>query len=174
MRVVIGLIIFISTNGFAQMPDIKQPILDAMKDVSVLIGEWQGKGFRLDPAGEKHWSNVKQEIEFKLDGTIMQLEGVGKNDAGDVVHDAMGVLYYDAFKKVYKMDSHLASGLYANASFVVIKANEEFQWSFDTPMGKMRYIIMITDEGTKWNEIGEFSRDGTEWFKVFEMNLEKE
>lgn len=173
MRLIMTLLFLLSSQSFSQMPDVKQPVLNAMKDVSVLVGEWEGKGYRLDAGGEKHWSNVKEEIEFKLDGTILQIEGIGKNDEGNVVHEAFAVLYFDAFRKVYKMDSHLASGLYTNASFEVIKPKEQMQWSFDSPMGKVRYKINITNNGTKWDEIGEFSQDGENWFKTFEMNLEK-
>ena len=173
MRLFVLWILFIVSAANAQMPDFKQPVLNAMKDVNVLVGEWQGRGYRMDPSGEKQWSNVEEEIEFKLDGTILQIEGHGKNDEGKVVHDAMAILYFDAFQHVYKMDSHLASGLYTNASFEVLKSNEQFQWSFDTPMGKIRYTIDITDDGSKWNEIGEFSQDGTNWIKTFEMNLQK-
>jgi len=174
MRIIILWILFIFSVAKAQMPDVKQPVLDAMKDVKVLVGEWEGRGYNLDPSGEKLWSIVREEIEFKLDGTILQIEGVGKNDEGKVVHDAMGILYYDGFQHAYKMDSHLASGLYANASFEVLKSNEHFQWSFDTPMGKIRYTIEITDSGTKWHEAGEFSQDGSNWVKIFEMNLQKD
>jgi hypothetical protein len=40
------------------------------------------------------------------------------------------------------------------------------------PYGKTRNTLRLTPEG-KWNEVGEFSRDGTAWVKNFEMTLSK-
>ena len=41
-----------------------------------------------------------------------------------------------------------------------------------TPQGKVRYTITRTAEGA-WFEIGEYSRDGQQWAKFFEMTLTK-
>ena len=158
---------------FAQMPDFKKPVQEAMKNLSVIPGIWEGKGWQMDMNGEKKYSNVTEKLQWKLDSTVILLEGLGKKDDGTVVHNALAILTYDAANKKYTMNSYLSSGMSTSANFEVIKPNESFKWWFeDGRGGTIRYTI--TTDGKKWKEVGEYSRDGNQWFNFFEMNLTKE
>jgi hypothetical protein len=122
--------------------------------------------------GEKHFSNVKENLQWKLNNTVLEIEGVGKTDEGVVVHNALGVLYYDPTVKKVKMHSHLQSGLSTVANFEVIEPNQKYEWWFeDGRGGTIKYKISI-DSGN-WKEEGEYSRAGMQPSKFFEMNLKK-
>ncbi|MFZ0390491.1 MAG: hypothetical protein WAN36_08520, partial [Calditrichia bacterium] len=68
--------------------------------------------------------------------------------------------------------SYLSNGLSADAYFKVIEPNKKFEWGFDNSRGgKTRYTA--TSNGSSWKEEGEYSADGKNWSKFFEMSLTK-
>jgi hypothetical protein len=163
-------------NLFAQSPG--EPVSkEKMKAFAGWVGRWQGEGWMQMGPGEPKRSSVDEKVESKLDGTLMLVEGIGKatNASGQemVVHHALGVLSYDQQSGQYKFRSYLKDGRGTEAWFNVAGENR-FQWGFDIPnRGKSRYTIVIDPAKKTWNEVGEFSADGTTWSKFFEMNLEK-
>jgi hypothetical protein len=126
--------------------------------------------------GRTKKSTVDENIQFKLDDTILLVEGLGKSkDASgkeSVSHNALGILTFDVASKQYKFKSYLANGRSTDAWFNVTGENQ-YQWGFDSPQGKIKYSITIDPVKKTWNEFGEFSADGTNWSKFFEMNLTK-
>jgi hypothetical protein len=160
---------FTQANVFAQAPN---PAInkEKMKVFSAWVGQWQGEGSMQTGPGEAKKSSVDEKIEMKLDGTILVVEGLGKNE-GAVVHNAFGIISYDQMTSQYKFKTYVKEGRTADAWFNVLGENK-YQWGFDVPNGgKVRYTINI--DGKKWNEIGEYSRDGNTYMKTFEMNLTK-
>jgi hypothetical protein len=161
----------------AQMPD-PTPNKEALKKLGVWVGQWKGEGtMQMGPGGPKK-SNVDERIEMKLDGTIMVVEGIGKiidptTKQETVVHNAFGIVSYDVPSKSYKFKTYTKDARGADAYFNIV-ADNKYEWGFDIPSGgKTRYIITLDPVKKTWNEIGEFSRDGANWMKFFEMNLTK-
>lgn len=141
------------------------------------IGEWEGEGSMQMGPGPAKKSSVLEKVDFKLDGTILVVEGVGKSiDPATkqevVVHHAFGILSFDASSQEYKFKTYLIDGKSGDAWFKILESNK-YSWGFETPNGKIRYNITIDPAKKTWNEIGEFSRDGAQWMKFFEMNLNK-
>lgn len=144
---------------------------------SAWAGEWQGEGSMQMGPGPVKKSNVTEKIEYKLDGTILVVEGIGKSvDATTkqevISHHAFGILSFDAASQEYKFKSYIQDGKSAEAWFTILESNK-YAWGFDTPNGKIRYTIVIDAVKKTWNEVGEFSRDGAQWMRFFEMNLVK-
>jgi hypothetical protein len=161
----------------AQMPD---PTVnkEAMKKFSAWVGKWKGEGtMQMGPGGAKT-SSVDEKIEMKLDGTIMVVEGIGKvtdptTKQETVVHNAFGIISYDAVSKAYKFKTYTKEARSADAYFTITGENK-YEWGFDVPAGgKVRYTINLDPIKKTWNEIGEYSRDGSTWMKTFEMTLTK-
>jgi hypothetical protein len=88
------------------------------------------------------------------------------------VHHAFGVLSFDQATNQYKFKTYLKDGRGTDAWFNVT-GESTYQWGFDSPRGKMRYSIIIDPLKKTWVETGEFSAEGTNWMKFFEMNLRK-
>jgi hypothetical protein len=150
---------------------------EKMKVFSFWVGRWQGEGWMQMGPGEPKKSSVDEKVESKLDGTVMLVEGIGKATGASgqemIVHHAMGVLSYDQASGQYKFRSYLKDGRSTEAWFTVAGENR-FEWGFDIPnRGKTRYSITLDPAKKTWNEIGQFSADGTAWSKFFEMNLKK-
>lgn len=147
-----------------------------MKKLDFLIGEWQGEGWTEFVPGQRRTSPITERVQPKLGGTVLMVEGLAKKKAPGsqeetVVHNALGVISYDAGAKLYRVRSYLADGRTtdAEASFV----DEGFQWRFKAPQGwSFRYTVKLTEKG-EWFEKGEMSQDGKTWRQFHEMTLKK-
>jgi hypothetical protein len=161
----------------AQAPN-PAPNKEEMKKLSAWVGRWKGEGSMQMGPGEPKKSSVDEKIEMKLDGTIMVVEGIGKTvdlttKQETVVHNAFGIISYDVASKAYKFKTFTKDARSADAYFTIVSENK-YEWGFDIPQGgKTRYIITLDMARKTWNEIGEYSRDGANWMKFFEMNLTK-
>ncbi len=162
-------------KSFAQ---VEMSSKEKMKVFDSWVGRWQGEGSMQMGPGEPKKSSVDENIESKLDGTVLLIEGLGRRTDPEtkkeiIVHHALAILSYDQYSNQYKFRSHLEDGRSTDA-WVIVTGDNTFQWGFDVPnRGKMRYSITLDPAKKTWNEIGEFSADGTNWSKVFEMNLKK-
>jgi hypothetical protein len=164
------------SKSYAQAPDMSKPVKEKMAVFTNWVGQWKGEGVMYrGPQASK--STVDERIETRLDGTVLLVSGLGKNidpatNTEKVVHEAMGVLTYDAFTQQYKFKSWLRTGMSTDAWFNVVGDNK-YEWGFDFPQGKIKYSITLDPAKKTWYEIGEYSADGKTWIKTFEMNLIK-
>ncbi|HEX6227550.1 MAG TPA: hypothetical protein VFZ52_24200 [Chryseolinea sp.] len=149
---------------------------EKMKPFAHWAGHWQGHGStRMGPGPAKN-STVDESIEFKLDGAVLLIEGIGKSVEGNenkVVHHALAVLSFDQTTNQYKINTYLKDGRGTLAWFKIIEDNK-YQWGFDTSNGKIKYSITLDPLTNTWTETGEFSSDhGATWINFFEMTLTK-
>src|SRR6516225_2017290 len=76
----------------------------AMRKLGFLVGKWNGEARLLRGPGE--WMNLHQseEAQYKLDGLILVIEGVGrtKSDRHPVLQ-AFGVISFDDESATYRM-----------------------------------------------------------------------
>jgi hypothetical protein len=173
--ILVILMVAFTINTTAQAPagDVNKQKLSIF---NAWAGEWEGEGSSQMGPGAAKKSKVHEKIEFKLDNTVLMVEGIGRsmdpkeNEA--VVHHALAVLSYDIATQTYKFKSYLKDGRTTDAWFNVVEENK-YAWGFDIPNGKIRYQITIDPQKKTWNEVGEFSQDGTQWFKFFNMDLVK-
>lgn len=88
------------------------------------------------------------------------------------MHDALAVISWDEAKKTHRFSTYLYSRPGAETTLTVTGPNTA-EWGLETPQGRMRYIIRLTEKG-EWHEVGAFSRDGGKtWMQFIEMRLTK-
>jgi hypothetical protein len=150
-------------------------LLDEMKKLDFLIGNWQGEGWMEFGPGQRHKSSVTESVQTKLGGRVFIIEGLGKaklpnRSEETVVHNAFAFLYYDQTAKRYAMRAFLANGnaVDAETSF----QDGVFEWRLQIPQGNVRYKIKLNDQG-QWFEVGEISQDGKTFHQFFEMTLSR-
>jgi hypothetical protein len=167
LRTILILALFVSTiPAFAA---------DEMKKLDFLIGEWKGEGwYQMGP--KREYALQTEKITPKAGGNALMIEGLGhrKNEdgsAGAVVHDAFAMLRWDGVARQYRFSTALAGRGTAEPEFEVTGTNKAV-WKMRVPQGTMRYTISLTEKG-EWFEVGEFSGDGQQWSKFFEMTLQK-
>jgi hypothetical protein len=151
----------------------RKETIDALQKISFLTGNWQGSGY-IQMGPQKHTFNQTETIALKLNGTVIQIEGEGKDQQKPelTIHQAYAVISYDMQNKKYLMRAFRGDGEQIDADTKLIDEHT-FQWSFVNPMaGQIKFTISVLDN--KWTETGEMSRDGKNWNKYFEMILDKQ
>lgn len=161
----------LSLTSAAQTPP--SPELAEMKRLDFLVGQWQGEGWIVFGRGERHTFRQTENVQRKVDGAVLLIEGLGKSkdpdNSGAIIHSAFAVLSYDKDAKIFRWRAFRAGGSSIDTEAKV--SENMLVWGFRDPRGgNMRFTITLNEKG-QWFEIGEMSRDGQTWIKFFEMTL---
>jgi len=153
-------------------PQLIENAQDKLKALSWLEGEWTGSSWMQMGPDRRESAGVREIAEFRLDGTLLLLEGRGTTDEGAVVHSAVGVISVDPATGDYAMRAYRPGGVYVDADLEVTDSG--LVWGFDNPhAGRIRYTV-THDEADNWVEHGEISRDGGQtWLPFFGMTLSR-
>src|ERR1044072_488217 len=165
-------IFFAAAAAFAQQPDFgAEQQRTEMKKLESLVGAWEGSGW-IQQGKEKQTFSGAENIQRKLDGLALLVEGKFTDPQGKTIHQALAVISYDVKQKIYRFRTYLENAS-TTGDQVIKLLPDGWEWGFDVTGGAIKYTIKPTD--TVWNEIGAFSRDGGKtWVKFFEMNLKKQ
>jgi hypothetical protein len=153
---------------FAQeMPDANAQRVE-MKKLESLAGQWKGSGWIQQGATRETFTGM-ENVQRKLDGLALLVEGKFSNPEGKVVHETLAVLSFEPKAKNYHFRTYLANGSNGDNEFKLLA--DGYEWGFALPTGNVRFIIKTNND--VWLETGEFSKDGKTWMKFFEMKLDK-
>lgn len=162
------------SRAIAQGP-APEAIKQEMKKVAYMAGRWSGEANVKQRNGSSMKVLQEENIQFKLDGTVLFIEGIGRStEAGNpVVFNSLAIVSYNQYTKEFKLRSHILDGNQTDAYFKIIDENH-FEWGFDTPTkGKVRFDIVINPLTKSWIEKGEYSPDGATWYPTIDMKLTK-
>jgi hypothetical protein len=164
------------TSAFGQAPpDFSALCKKQMKSLSAFAGHWEGEATYKRGPGSPETIHQEEEVSFRIDSTLLVIEGVGTRPTGkEVVFNALGIINFNPQLQSFSFRSYLKDGRATEAYFKIIEENK-FEWGFEIPGGtnKVRYSIMLDADGSTWTEFGEFSGDGTTWMKFIELHLKK-
>jgi hypothetical protein len=159
--------------GQGQAPD-GSASRTALERLDFMVGRWKGEAWMLRGA-DRVQTTMTETVERKLGGVVLLVEGLGviPEDGSTpprTVHHALAVVSFEPQAGGYVMRSYVASGLWGDFTLTPIEGG--VSWSREVPGGRIRNTAKIAN-GT-WHEVGEFSRDGTTWMEIMEMNLRRE
>src|SRR5215831_2435818 len=97
---------------------------DAMKKLAFLAGKWTGPATVVRSTGELKLTQ-SEDIQFRLDGLVVLMEGTGRNAQGQVVFGALATVSYDDATSTYRFRSH-SEGRYLETEIKVLPAG--FVW----------------------------------------------
>lgn len=137
-----------------------------ISQLDFMVGNWKGSGWMMGRDGQKSEFDQTEKIQFKLDSTMVLIEGLGTSQ-GKVVHNALALLTYNKEEDKLAFRSYLQNG--QSSDFPAELIDDKLYWY---PNPNVRYIIW-TNEKDQWYETGEFKR-GEEWMQFFEMTLDRE
>lgn len=169
-------ILLAAAPAVAQAPDASAAAAREMQRLSFLHGTWRGEAVTTMGADRQERAAVLETAQPRLDGSVLLVEGLGHlgtEGAADyqVVHQALGVISYDERRGGWAMRAYRGGG-WVDADVSV--ADGEVVWAFDQPgVGRIRYTIRLDEQG-RWHEVGDFSPDGQQWRRFFEMRLARE
>jgi len=139
-----------------------------VKKLESMVGQWKGSGWIQQGAKRETFTGT-ENIQRKLDGLALLIEGNFSNSEGKVIHETLAVLDFNVKAAKYRFRTYLASGMSGEQDFKIVA--DGFEWGFQTPAGTIRYTIKTAND--VWLESGEFSKDGKSWVKFFEMKLDR-
>ena len=151
-------------------PQLTDAHREAMAKLDFLAGQWSGSGWMMQQGGVKHNFEQTENIRWKLDNTVLMIEGQGKSE-GRIIHDALALISYNPHEEIYRFQSHLATGMSGDYTAELLD-DQTFRWLLEMPGRTIRYTITINEKG-QWFETGEFKM-GDNWMQFFEMTLEKQ
>lgn len=147
MRVLLAAIA-LAASAAAQTP--RSPDLAAqraaMKKLSFLVGKWAGEA----RVGQTVMEQT-EEAQFRLDGLLLTIEGIGRNKAdGKLALQAYGLLSYDDATGTYHMRA-FNDGRFLETEVKLLDEGKGMTWAFTAGSIKTSSVMRISDSGA-WTE----------------------
>jgi hypothetical protein len=145
--------ISISLSLAAQQPasnsaDVQR---EAMRKLSFLAGHWSGPANIVRGPGEALHLTQTEDVECKLDGLVLHVEGKGTGADGKVQFSALATIAYDDASHTYRFRAY-HDGHYLDTELSV-PANG-FSWSFTAGPAHIVNTMHLTSKG-EWEEVSE-------------------
>ena len=145
----------------------------AMRKLSFLVGKWSGEARMLRGPGEPIEMKQSEEAEYKLDGLILTIEGVGRTKSDDKpVLQAFGVISYDDENGAYRMRA-FNDGRYLETDLKVAEDGKGATWGFTFGSIKTSSVLRINDKG-EWTEQAEITFGAEAPKKLLELAVRRE
>jgi hypothetical protein len=133
-----------------RVPDIEAQ-RSAMKRLDFLVGRWAGEARVQRGAGEPQVLIQTEDAQYKLDGLVLLIEGVGRTKAdGKPALQALGVVSYDDATGAYRMRA-FNDGRFLETEVKLADNGKGIAWGFT--LGQIRTSSMLRiDEKGDWTE----------------------
>jgi hypothetical protein len=152
------------TGGSAQVQR------DAMQKLAFLAGRWAGPVTVIRGPGEPLHLTQTENVEFKLDGLVLLIEGQSTGPDGKAQFQALATVAYDDATHTYRFRAY-NDGHYLDTELSVLA--DGFSWGFQ---GGPAHVVntMHLDAKGLWQETTEVTFGSNPPRKSVEMVLEKQ
>ncbi|MEO7143046.1 MAG: hypothetical protein ABI165_06025 [Bryobacteraceae bacterium] len=141
---------------------------EAMRKLSFLAGRWSGPVTIVRGPGEPLRLTESEDVQYKLDGLVLLIEGKSASAGGKVLFSALATIAYDDASHTYRFRAY-NDGHYIDTELVV-PANG-FSWSFTAGPARIVNTMKLTAKG-EWNEVTEVAAGGNPPHRSVEMLLQ--
>lgn len=124
---------------------------EAMRKLSFLVGHWSGPVTIVRGPGEALHLTQTEDVEYKLDGLVLLVEGKSTSADGKVLFSALATIAYDDASHTYRFRAY-HEGHYLDTELSV-PANG-FSWSFTAGPAQIVNTMHLTGKG-EWDEVTE-------------------
>jgi hypothetical protein len=150
------------------MPDLDAQ-RGAMKKLDFLVGKWAGEARMLRGPGEPVVMVQTEEVQYKLGGLLLLIEGVGTAE-GKPALQALGIVSYDDETGTYHMRA-FNDGRFLETEVKLI--DKGFTWGF--ALGQYRTSsVMRIDEKGNWTELHEITIGTQAPRKYMELSVSRQ
>jgi hypothetical protein len=145
----------------------------AMKKLSFLVGKWSGEARMLRGSGEPIQMKQTEEAQYKLDGLLLTIEGVGRGKSDDrpMLH-AFGVISYDDETGSYRMRA-FNDGRYLETEVKLTEDGKGATWGFTFGSIKTNSLLRLNEKG-EWTELAEITFGSEPARKLLELRVSRE
>ena len=142
----------------------------AMRKLSFLAGHWSGPVTIVRGPGEPlHLAQI-EDVEYKLDGLVLLIEGKSTSADGQVPFSALATIAYDDASHSYRFRAY-NDGHYLDTELSV-RANG-FSWDFTAGPAHVVNTMHLTDKG-EWDEVTEVTVGGNPPHRGVDMLLQRQ
>ena len=124
---------------------------EAMQKLSFLTGHWSGPATIQRGPGEPLHVTQTEDVQYKLDGLVLLIEGKSTNAEGNVVFSALATIDYDDASHSYHFRAY-NDGHYLDTELSV--PDHGFSWSFSPGSAHIVNNMQLTEKG-EWHETTE-------------------
>jgi hypothetical protein len=144
----------------------------AMKKLGFLVGKWSGEARLLRGPGE--WVDLQQseEAQYKLDGLILVIEGVGRTKSdGQSVLQALGLLSFDDETATYRIRA-FNDGRFLESEVKLLDQEKVMSWGFALGPVTTKSVLRINESG-EWTELAEITIGSEPPKKLLELTVRR-
>jgi len=141
---------------------------EAMRKLSFLTGRWSGPVNIVRGPGQVFHLTQTEEVEYKLDGLVLLVEGKSTSVEGKVLFSALATIAYDDTSHTYRFRAY-NDGRYLDTELSV--PNGGFSWSFTAGPAYIVNTMHLTDKG-EWSEVVEAAIGGNPPHRSVDMLLQ--
>ncbi len=125
-----------------------------MKKLGFLVGKWNGEARLLRGPGEWMELHQSEEAQYKLDGLILVIEGVGRTKSdGQSVLLALGVISFDDETATYRIRA-FNDGRFLESEVQLLDQDKALRWGFALGQIAIKSVLQINESG-EWTELAE-------------------
>ncbi len=124
---------------------------EAMRKLSFLSGHWSGPVTIVRGTGEPLHLTQTENVEYKLDGLVLLIEGRSTSASGKVMFSALATIAYDDASRSYRFRAY-NDGHYLDTELSVL--DHGFSWGFTSGPAHIVNHMQSTAKG-EWNEFTE-------------------
>jgi hypothetical protein len=171
------LLLFMASFGVAWMaqapraPDVGAQRA-AMKKLAFLVGKWSGEASVFRGPGQTGELSQTEEAQFKLDGLILEIEGVGRTKSdGKVALQALGLISFDDESGTYQMRA-FNDGRWLETDIKLGNDGNSISWGFALGEIKTNSVMHINEKG-EWTEKTELTIGGRPAQKFIDLTVRR-
>jgi hypothetical protein len=121
----------------------------AMQKLAFLIGEWAGEATVLRGPGQSVDLVQTEHAQFKLDGLILLIEGIGRLNGAPILQ-ALGVISFDDAAGQYQMRA-FNDGRWLESEVKLLEDGQSISWGFTLGEFRTSSVLRINQHG-EWTE----------------------
>ncbi len=127
-----------------------------MKKLSFLTGSWSGEASVLRGPGQFVALSQTEEAQFKLDGLVLMIEGVGRAKSdGKLSLQALGLISFDDERGAYRMRA-FNDGRWLETDVKLVDGDSAITWGFTLGEIQTHSVLRINEKG-EWIELAELT-----------------
>jgi hypothetical protein len=124
---------------------------EAMSKLAFLAGRWSGPITVVRGPGEPMHLTQTEQVEFKLDGLVLLIEGKSTDGAGKSSFNALATVSYDEATHAYRFRAY-NGGHYIDTELTVLP--DGFSWGYKAGLANIVNTMHLTPKG-EWSEVTE-------------------
>ncbi len=142
----------------------------ALRKLQFLAGHWSGPVSIVRGPGEPLRLNQTEDVEYKLDGLVLLIQGKSTGADGNAQFEALATLAFDDATGTYRIRAY-NGGYYIDAELTVLA--DGFSWAFQAGTAHVVNTMHLTPKG-EWTETTEVVVGNNPPRKSVEMLLERQ